>query len=233
MPQPPPQPQYVPPPQLPAAERVRAAYLRRNETDYIFDFWTAFGWTVLTCGYYLVYVVYQLVHRSRDHNLRRLELLEAANAVAWERATAQGLDEELRGNFERVATHLEGLRRLTREFRDPVIWLVLALVARGIVELVLYVLLDGDLVKHDYNEGGAENELAFIFTRLGTPVDVPDVNRLHQPQNYVGRILAAIFTCGVYSFFWLYNIMDDGNRHFEANWAWEESLARAVQAGPA
>jgi uncharacterized protein DUF4234 len=218
------------PPPLPAVDRVRAAYLRRNETDYIFDFWTAFGWTVLTCGYYLVYVVYQLVRRSRDHNLRRLELLDAANAVAWERANAQGLADELRPNFERVATHLEGLRRITTEFRDPVVWLVLAILVRGIVELILYVLLDGDLVRHDYDEGGAENELAFIFTRLGTPVATPDPARLHQAQNYVGRILASIFTCGIYSFFWLYNIMDDGNRHFATNWAWEDSLAAAVQS---
>jgi hypothetical protein len=210
---------------------VRGAYLRRNESDYIFEFWTAFGWSVLTCGIYLIYVVYQLVRRSRDHNLRRLELLEAANEVAWERAVAQGLTEELQGNFERVATHLEGLRRISREFRDPVIWLVLAIIASGIVEIVAFVLLDGDLVRHDYDEGGAENELAYIFTRLGTPVDTPDPGRLHQAQNYVGRILATIFTCGIYAYFWLYNVMEDGNRHFATNWAWEDSLARAVQEG--
>jgi len=56
-------------------------------------------------------------------------------------------------------------------------------------------------------------------------------DRLHHKQNYVGRILAAVFTCGVYTFFWLYNVMDDGNRHFAANWAWEDSLAQAVQQG--
>ena len=232
-----PVPYQQPAPPLPPAERVRAAYLRRHESDYIFDFWTAFGWTVLTCGVYLVYVVYQLVRRSRDHNQRRLELLDAANAVAWERATAQGLADELRPNFERVAGHLEGLRRLTAEFRDPTVWMVLMIVGvvigAGIVEIVAFVLLDGDLVKHDYDEGGAENELAYIFTRLGTPVDAPDPGRLHQPENYVGRILAAIFTCGVYTFFWLYNIMDDGNRHFATNWAWEDSLAQAVQRGQA
>jgi hypothetical protein len=210
---------------------VRSAYLRRHETDYIFDFWTAFGWTVLSCGFYLLYIVYKLVERSRDHNLRRLDLLDAATAVAWDRAVSQGLAEELTPSFERVATHLEGLRRLTREFRDPIVWLVLALVARGIVELVVFVLLDGDLVKHDYDEGGAENELAFIYTRLGTPVQAPDASRLHQAQNYVGRVLAAIFTCGVYTFFWLFNVMDDGNRHFIDNWAWEDSLAQAVQGG--
>jgi hypothetical protein len=224
-------PPYQAPVTVPPVERVRTAYLRRNETDYVFEFWTAFGWTVLTCGVYLVYVVYQLVRRSRDHNMRRLELLDAANAVAWERAVTQGLAEELRPSFERVATHLDGLRRLTHEFRDPVVWLVLSIIARGIVELIVFVLLDGDLVKHDYDEGGAENELAFIFTRLGTSVDHPDPDRLHHKQNYVGRILAAVFTCGVYTFFWLYNVMDDGNRHFAANWAWEDSLAQAVQRG--
>jgi hypothetical protein len=224
-------PPYQAPVTVPPVERVRTAYLRRNETDYVFEFWTAFGWTVLTCGVYLVYVVYQLVRRSRDHNMRRLELLDAANAVAWERAVTQGLAEELRPSFERVATHLDGLRRLTHEFRDPVVWLVLSIIARGIVELIVFVLLDGDLVKHDYDEGGAENELAFIFTRLGTSVDHPDPDRLHHKQNYVGRILAAVFTCGVYTFFWLYNVMDDGNRHFAANWAWEDSLAQAVQQG--
>lgn len=231
---------YVAAPQLPAADRARAAYLRRNETDYIFEFWTAFGWSILTCGIYLIYVVYQLVRRSRDHNLRRLELLEAANEVAWERANAQGVAEELQGNFERVAVHLEGLRRISREFRDPAIWLVLMIVASvigigagGIVELVALVLLDGDLVRHDYDEGGAENELAFIYTRLGTPVATPDPGRLHQAQNYVGRIIATIFTCGIYLWFWLYNVMDDGNRHFITNWAWEDSVAQAIQGGTA
>jgi hypothetical protein len=233
---PPVAPPYPPAPVFRPEERVRAAYHRQHETDYIFDFWTAFGWSVLTCGIYLVYVVYQLVRRSREHNLRRLELLDAANAVAWERATAQGLADELRPNFERVAAHLEGLRRLTHEFRDPTVWLVLMIVGvvvgfSGIVEIVAFVLLDGDLVKHDYDEGGAENELSYIYTRLGTPVASPDPGRLHQPENYVGRILATIFTCGIYGIWWMYNIMDDGNRHFRTNWEWEHSLAAAVQQG--
>jgi hypothetical protein len=225
-----PGPAPYPAPAPSAIERVRAAYLRRAQSDYLFDFWTAFGWTVLTCGVYLVYVVYQLVRRSRDHNLRRLELLDAANTVAWERANAQGLADELRPNFERVATHLDTLRRLTHEFRDPVVWMVLAIIVNGIVQIVAFVLLDGDLVKHDYDEGGAENELAYIYGRLGLAVDVPDAGRLHQPQNYVGRILASVFTCGIYTFFWMYDVMEDGNRHFYANWAWEDSLAAALQS---
>jgi hypothetical protein len=232
---PPPGPSPYPAPAPPAIERVRAAYLRRNESDYIFDFWTAFGWTVLTCGVYGIYIVYQLVRRSRDHNLRRFELLDAANAVAWERANAQGLADDLRPNFERVAGHLDGLRRLSHEFRDPSIWTVLGVIsylvgAFTVVEIVAFVLLDGDLVKHDYDEGGAENELAYIYGRLGLTVDAPDPGRLHHPHNYVGRILASVFTCGIYTLWWMYDVMEDGNRHFTENWAWEDSLARALQS---
>ena len=44
---------------------------RRAETDYIFHYWSALGWTVLTLGIYSFYVFYQLVRRMRDHNARR------------------------------------------------------------------------------------------------------------------------------------------------------------------
>src|SRR5512142_1632631 len=66
------------PPQLPASERVRLAVQRRGESDYIFRYWSALGWTILTFGIYGLYVFYQLVRRMRDHNARRLELLDAA-----------------------------------------------------------------------------------------------------------------------------------------------------------
>jgi len=237
---PPPEPQPAPPPgapdgaaPLPPEERIRLAYLRRNETDYIFDFWTALGWTLLTCGIYALYIVYQLVRRSRDHNARRLEQLDAANALAWDRANAQGLADELRPSFERTAAHLDVLRRQTTEFRDPTIWLVIAIFASTIVEIILGVLLDQDLVTHDHAEGGAESELAYAYGRLGTPIATPDPAQLHRPYEYVGRVIATLLTCGIYWLWWMYNLMVDGNAHFAKDWAWEDSLAQAVQTGGA
>ena len=73
-----------------AAERVRLAAQRRAESDYIFSYWSALGWTLLTFGIYGFYVFYQLVRRMRDHNARRLELLDAAVAARWEQAGRQG-----------------------------------------------------------------------------------------------------------------------------------------------
>jgi hypothetical protein len=223
-------PQTPAPPLVPAAERVRRAARQRDETDYIFRYWSALGWTILTFGIYGYYVFYQLIRRMRDHNARRLELLDAATTVAWDQAGRQGLQQELAPSFERAAGYLAVLRRMTGDFREPVIWLLLAIVARGIAEIVGFVLLDQDLIKHGHAEAGAGHELSVIYGRLGQPVPSPDQGQVKQPDNYVGRILAAIFTFGIYMFWWFYNQMDEPNKHFTSNWVQEDALVNAVDA---
>jgi hypothetical protein len=146
-------------PQIPAAERVRLAAQRRGESDYIFSYWSALGWTILTLGIYGFYVFYQLVRRMRDHNARRLELLDAAATMAWEQAERQGRQQEMTPSFERAAGHLTVLRQMTHDFREPVIWLLLAILVQSITEIVAFVLLDQDLIKHSRAEAGVEDEL--------------------------------------------------------------------------
>ena len=227
------------PPQSAAApaERVRRAWQRRHETDYIFDFWTAFGWTILTCSIYGFYVFYQLMRRMRDHNRRRLELLEAANELAWEQANGRGVAEELRPTFERIGANLAVLRGMTTNFRDPTIWMVLDIVAalvtavgRYIVHIVGFVLLDGDLIGHDTAESQIEADLSAVYARLGHAVPPSDPGRVKGAHNYVGRIIASIFTIGIYGIWWWRDMMADPNAHFEQNWVWEDGLADAVQA---
>jgi len=205
------------------------AWQRRHDTDYVFDFWTALGWTILSCGIYGFYVLYQLVRRDRDHNVRRIELLDAATSFAWERASEQGVADEMRPAFERIGMHMSTLRQMTSEFREPAIWVLLAIFANGIANIVAYIFIDGDLVRHDYAEGAIEAELSAIYQRLGVTITPPDPSRLKQKHNYVGRVIATIATCGIYALWWLYNIMVEGNRHFEHNWRWEDDLARGVQ----
>jgi len=217
------------PPAMPPAERVRAASQRRSETDYIFEYWSALGWTVLTLGIYGLYVLYQLVRRMREHNVRRLELFDASIAAAWEEAGRRGIQEELRPSFERAAGHLAVLRQMTQDFREPAIWLVLAVVARGITEIVAFVLLDQDLVRHDRAEVGVEYEISLIYAALGQQVPLPDQSRVKAPDNYVGRILATIFSFGIYMFWWYYNQMDVPNAHFRDNWPAEDALLRGVE----
>jgi hypothetical protein len=211
------------------ADRVRVAWQQRADSDYRFDFWTALGWTILTCGFYLCYVTYQLVRRSRDHNARRLEMLDAATAFAWQRAESGGLTTELQPSFNRISTELGVLRQQATQFRDPLVWTLLSVIGSGIVHLIVYILLNGDLVTHDRAEGAIEHELSVIYTRLGAPVPAPDPSRMKAKHNYVGRNVATILTCGLYSLWWLYDIMNEGNTHFDHNWAWEDGLEASVQ----
>jgi hypothetical protein len=209
---------------------VRAAWQRRHETDYVFNFWTALGWTILSCGFYSVYVTYQLMRRDRDHNLRRIELLDSATTFAWDRASERGIGDELRPAFERIGAQMVTLRSMTTEFREPAIWALLSLFAGTIVHAIAFIFIDGDLVKHDYAEGAVEAELSAIYERLGTTIPPPDPSRLKQKHNYVGRIVASLLTCGIYALWWEYDVMVEGNRHFEHNWRWEDDLARGVQS---
>jgi Domain of unknown function (DUF4234) len=222
-------PQMPGPPALPAADRVRLAAQRRGESDYIFSYWTALGWTILTLGIYGFYVLYQLVQRIRDHNARRLEMLDAATTAAWEQAARQGLQQELTPSFQRVAGQLAAMRQMVSEFREPFIWVALAVVAHGIVQIVAFVLLDQDLIRHQQAESGAGQELSLIYGRLGQHLPAPDPGQVKGPDNYVGRILAAIFSLGIYMFWWYHDQMEAPNKHFASNWAHEAELVTAVE----
>jgi hypothetical protein len=45
----------------------------------------------------------------------------------------------------------------------------------------------------------------------------------------VGRIVAAIFSLGIYMFWWYYDQMEQPNKHFASNWAHEEELVTTVE----
>jgi hypothetical protein len=51
-----------------------------------------------------------------------------------------------------------------------------------------------------------------------------------RPDNYAGRIVATVFTLGIYIFWWSYNQMDEPNKHFIGCWEQEDHLVAAVNA---
>jgi hypothetical protein len=130
--------------------------------------------------------------------------------------------------FQRATGHLAVLRQMTGDFRDPVIWLLLVLVA-GIAQIVAFVLLDQDLIKHSQAEAAAGHELSVIYSRLGQHLP-SDHGQIKRPDNYLGRVLATIFTFGIYLLWWYYDQMDQPNKHFASNGAQEDHLVNAVNA---
>ena len=205
-----------------ASERVLLAAQRRGESDYIFSYWSALGWTILTFGIYGLYVFYQLVRRMRDHNAPA-RTPRRSDHRGLGAAGRQGMQHELAPSFQRAGAQLEVLRQMTYDFRDPVIWVLMAIVA-GVAEIIAFVLLDQDLIKHDQAEAGVEYELSVIYSRLGQHLPAPQQGRVKRPDNYVGRIVAAIFSFGIYMFWWFYNQMQEPNKHFALNWTRRTSL---------
>jgi hypothetical protein len=221
--------ELVPAP-LPAAERLRIAWQRRAETDYRFERpWLNVFLMVVTCGIFGYYLFYQLVKRDRDHNRRRLELLDSGTTFAWNEVYRRGLGDELRPAFERIAVHLDVLRRQSTEFRDPGIWVLLSVFGGWIVHIIGFVMFDGDLIAHDRAEGAVEAELAAIYERLGQPLPVPDPRRVKQPDQYAWRVVVSVVTCGIYLFWWFVDQQREGDEHYAINWPWEDHLAHAVQ----
>lgn len=212
----------------PPVERLLQSREARHRTDYLFDFWTQFGWTLLSCGIYAYYVYYRLLERMREHNRRRLAFLEAANDLAWARAVEQGKAEELRPRFERIAADLWTMRRLSDEFRDPGLWLVIIILSQGIGLIIAYWLLDADLVKHSAAEADAERELVMVLGALGVTMDWPYPLPVKSPHQYGWRIVALFGTCGLYSLWWLADLMREANDHFRWNWAWEDAAVTAL-----
>ena len=212
-----------------AWERIRAAVAERPGADYMFRFWSALGWSVLTLGVYSFYVFYQLMRRSRDHNRRRAALLAAAHDLAVERAAQQGKTDSLRPELGRVEDDLQQLGRMDNEFREPIWWLVGCIAFNGLAWLAGAYLLDQDLIRHERHERDAAAALTRVFAELGIALPAPDAAS-KQPHNYVGRIIAVVCSFGFYTLWWVADVMREGNANFEQDRAWEDALAEAAAA---
>jgi hypothetical protein len=172
--------------------------------------------------------VYRLFWRSVEHNKRRLELLDATTALAWERAVREGRGDELTPRFQALGAHLDELRALTREFRDPILWTVITFVSSGIGQVLGYVFLDMDLVRHEAAEAAAERELEAILGALGASVTLAHLPVTKERHNYIGRVIALLLTCGLYGLWWLYDIMMEGNEHQRRTWVSDDALWMAA-----
>jgi hypothetical protein len=214
----------------PPGDRLRLAWQARHESDYILEFPSALGWFLLTGGVYGLYVLYQLVRRGRAHNRRRVELLDAATAFAWEQARTRGLAEELRPQFERIAERMRALHELNGEFRDPALWVVFTVATLGLAQLSAWTSVDRDLARHDVAERAIEVDLAAIYSRMGAYLAPPSRTTATPRPRARRRLAATLATAGLYAVWWVRDLMREGNRHFRENWRFEDDLANASRS---
>ncbi|MBI4728233.1 MAG: hypothetical protein HY775_01830 [Acidobacteria bacterium] len=214
--------------QLSYDQLLAAEAARRETTDYRFDWGTYIGWTILTFGIYAHYATYRLVQRRQEHIRRRL----AVQSYLWhtlnQRAESLGRRAEVAGgldNLSRVHAEMEAFER--RNMREPILWTILRLVF-GIVGGYINHFLNKDLRFYDQWESAYFANAEWVMTRLGYPVSVPQRRSPVPDRSTAAYCVLSVITFGLFTIWWRYAMMMDGNGHFEDDLAMEDAILRGL-----
>jgi len=224
--------------QLSYEQFVVAEARRREETDYRFSYGSYFGWNLLTLGFYSHYATFKLVERRTQHAQRRLAFMSyfwhALNARAetagQKELIAEGLD-----NLSRIYQQMEAFER--RNKREPILWMLLRIVGQyflfGAIGAYINHFLNKDLLFYDEWESSYAANAEWVMQRLGYPVAVPRRARPVQNRSTGLYVFLSIITFGIWAAVWRYQVMTDGNNHFDDDAAIEDALLRAMGLGQA
>ena len=201
---------------------------RRDTTDYRFSYWSYLGWTILTFGIYSIYATYKLVERRHTHAQRRLAfqsymwhaLNARAEAAGKKEEVAEGLD-----NLSRIYQQMEAFER--RNKREPVLWMILRMVV-SVVGAYINHFLNKDLRFYEEWESSYAANAEWVMTRLGYPVQLPQRRTPIRDRSTGLYVLLTIVTLGIFSMYWRYTVMVDGNGHFDDDALTEDALMRGL-----
>jgi hypothetical protein len=219
--------------QLSYEQLVLAQVQSRETTDYRFSFWTYLGWTILTVGFYGHYGTFKLVERRTEHAKRRLAFMSYLWHALNARAEAAGRREEVAeglDNLSRIYQQIETFER--RNKREPVLWMLLRIFI-GFIGGYINHFLNKDLIFFDTWEDSYFSNVEWVMQRLGYPVSIPKRTRPVRNRSTGLYVVFSIVTLGLFSLFWRYSVMTDGNAHFDDDAAAEDAVLRAMGLGGA
>ena len=214
--------------QLSYEQLALAQVQSRETTDYRFAYWTYVGWTILTFGFYGHYATFKLVERRAEHAKRRLAFMSylwhalnaKAEAAGRRKEVAEGLD-----NLSRIYQQVETFER--RNTREPVLWMLLRIFI-GVIGAYINHFLNKDLIFLDTWEDSYFSNVEWVMQRLGYPVSIPKRTRRVPDRSTGVYVVASIFTAGIFTLYWRYTVMMDGNAHFDDDAAAEDAILRAM-----
>lgn len=203
----------------------------RARTDYRFSWGTYFWWNVLTLGCYRYYGTYRLVERRKRHVQRRLAfssylwhtLAGRADAAGRRAEVQEGLD-----NLSRIHAQIESHER--SHSREPVLWLLLHIFI-GFYGLIFFII--SHLLHSDYRfletwEHSLGQNVEWVMRRLGYDVQLPPRDQFGiEPvpaRSTAMYVVLSILTLGLFTLYWRYTQMADGNAHFDSDDRMEDAI---------
>jgi Domain of unknown function (DUF4234) len=198
----------------------------RINSDWTTDAGMAVLLSIVTCGIYGLYVFYKLMERRDRHLARVANMINTSAALLNERAAANG-------KTDLIAPELPQLEMLQRQIYDQsrergaVLWLILGIVT-GIAVFIGYYFIMDDMARHDQLEAQYFTLISGMLAKAGLSgqpsTAVPNIPE----RNFAVYLILSFFTCGIFGFYWLYALVDDGNRHVEAQVQWEDFIYSAL-----
>jgi len=198
----------------------------RITSDWTADAGMAVLLSIVTCGIYGLYVFYKLMERRDRHLARVANMINTSAVLLNEKAAASG-------KAEAIASDLPQLEMLQRQIYDQsrergaVLWLILGIFT-GIAIWIGYYFIMDDMAKHDQLEAQYFTLMSTMLAKAGLSAQpstaVPNI----PDRNFAVYLILSIFTCGIFGFYWLYALVDDGNRHVEAQVQWEDFIYSAL-----
>jgi hypothetical protein len=100
---------------------------------------------------------------------------------------------------------------------------LLLLVISVIISLTIYKFLTEDFYFHEKRENMFFTEVNSLLSGFDFSIDVTEKVGLPK-RNFGIYLISAIFTLGLFLFYWIYVICNDPNKHFESHKKWELPL---------
>jgi len=201
---------------------------QRNTSDWTTDPAMAIILSLITCGIYGFYVFYKLMDRRDQHFARIANVVNTSVALLKMKAQASG-------NSQAITEEIAQLEFLQREIyeqsreRGAALWLIIAIFT-GIGALIGYYLIMDDFAKHDIAEAQFFTIMSQALTKIGRSQQASRALPTIPERSFPVYLLLSIVTCGIFGFYWLYVLIDDGNGHFEAQVAWEDYIYAALSS---
>ncbi len=201
---------------------------QRVTSDWTTDPGMAVLLTIITCGIYGYYVFYKLMDRRDQHLARMANTVNTSVAILREKAAAAGSEELISQELQQLEYVQREMYEQSRE-RGAALWLVIAILT-GIGVLIGYYLIMDDMKRHDELEAHYFTMMSYALTRMGLSAQASQAAPNMPERNFVTYLLLSIVTCGIFSFYWLYCLVKDGNEHVLAQVQWEDYIYSALAA---
>lgn len=198
----------------------------RVNSDWTTDAGMAILLTIVTCGIYGLYIFYKLMERRDLHLARVANMVNTASALLREKAAAAG-------QTELIAQEVAQLEYVQREMfdqsreRGAVLWLVLGIFT-GIAIWIGYYFIMDDLEKHDRLEAQFFTLTSAILAKMGLASQASQAVPNIPDRSFAAYLILSLVTCGIFGFYWEWALIDDGNKHVEAQIPWEDFIYSAL-----